>query len=75
MDINNPIQKAIIFYLIIMIAIVYIKPKLLYDENNNIKQFGFGSNQTIFSLYMVGIILPIILYAMFALANCVYCNE
>lgn len=75
MDINNPIQNAIIFYLIIMITIIVMKPKLLYDQNGNIKQFGFESNQTIISLHLIGIVLPIILYALFAIANIVYMNE
>ena len=71
MDINNPIQNTIIFYLLIMASIVILKPKQFY-ENNKIKSFGFDNNHTILSFHIVGIILPVILYALFALVNCIY---
>jgi hypothetical protein len=59
------LKYSIIAYVIISIYIWIKKPSLLFDNQQNIKQFGIGYNKTIFYYPFLIIILAIILYSIF----------
>ena len=66
LNINNPLQNTIVFFLIFMILIYVIKPNLIYDHNKNkFRQFGFSDNNTLLPIYIVAILLSVILYIIF----------
>ena len=53
---RNPLEASIIIYLIVVIIIWSVKPRFLFDEDGNFKQFGVGQNKkTIFPLWLIPI--------------------
>ena len=63
----SPVSNTIIFYIIIIITIFILKPEIMYSKKNNkFKSFGFGKDETLFSLSSVGIFSSIILYMFFS---------
>ena len=61
--INNNIKKTIMIYTIIMGAIIYFKPSMIYQNNGNLKKFGIKNKKgTVFPLWIIAIITAIISY-------------
>lgn len=63
----NPLRISILIYIIIIIAIIHLKPSIFYVNGNSskkLKVFGTGSkkNKTIFPLWFVMIVTAIIIY-------------
>lgn len=59
------LKYSIILFLLISIIIWNKKPKLIFDNNNNIKQFGTGKNKTIFYFPFLIVIIAIIIFFIF----------
>ena len=57
------IKYSVIIYLVISIFIWMQKPKLMFNNNNNIRSFGIGVNKTIFYYPLVMIVFAIIIYS------------
>lgn len=58
-----PIKSSIIIYLLIIIIILILKPKTLFDNNGNSKQFGIGlKNKTILPIWLVFLLIAIFSY-------------
>ena len=61
------LNKAIIFYLIVMLLIYISKPDCLFnkmDENNeSLKNYGLGNGETLFSYHMLAIVLGILTFS------------
>lgn len=49
----------ILIYITLLLLLFLIKPSLLFDENGNIKNFGFESNNNK-SLLSIEILIPIL---------------
>jgi len=64
MDIKkiNPLHITLTIYTIVVSLILYIKPKLLFDKDGNIKCTGCGSNKSIFSFPMIIVFISILIY-------------
>ena len=62
--IKNPVHLALILYLTIVSSIIYLKPKLFFDKEGNIKCTGCGDHKykTIFSLPIFIVLISIIIY-------------
>lgn len=77
-DICNPLYSAIIVYIILIVFIVIIKPKFMYDDKaKKFKPFGSGTNETLLSFPVVAIISAVIIYISFSLysAMCEKMNQ
>ena len=60
---QSPLKSAIILYLLIVIIILIIKPKSLFDSKGNSKQFGVGrEDKTIFPVWLLFLLIAIICY-------------
>ena len=59
---NLRIQITILFYLVSISSILYIKPSLFYDSENNIKHFGTGKDKTILPIFSNPIVNCIIIF-------------
>jgi hypothetical protein len=57
---NLRIQITILFYLVSISGILYIKPSLFYDSENNIKHFGTGKDKTILPIYLAILLLAVL---------------
>lgn len=70
---NGKIYNTIIFFIIIIILIYSIKPNFLYNSStSSFRSFGFGEDETIFTLPVVAIILALILYFIFTILDLLY---
>lgn len=63
--INFNLKYIIIIYLFIGIMIWVQKPKLIFDDQNNIKPFGVGKKKTIFYYPLILIVLACCIYFVF----------
>lgn len=60
---KNKVSLAILLYLICMIIIHFLKPKLIYEEDGSFRQFGIGyRKKTIIPIWIVSIVLAIFCY-------------
>jgi len=71
----SPMSNTIIFYIIIIITLVILKPEIMYcHKTNQFKAFGYGKNKTILSFSFVSITSAVILYMLFSTVESV-CNK
>lgn len=59
---NNVLYVSISLYLIITLLILFIRPKLIFCKNGDIRKTGCGHNKTVFSLPIILIFLSFISY-------------
>jgi hypothetical protein len=61
---NEPVQNAIIIYILCVFIVLYTRPSMFYDENGNIKIYGLDvkNNKTIFPFPVFLVILSIFIY-------------
>jgi|AACY02.7.fsa_nt_gi hypothetical protein len=60
---TSPIKSSIIIYLIIVIVILIIKPRTLFDNDGNSKQFGVGfNNKTMVPIWLVFLLIAVFSY-------------
>ncbi len=61
--INNITLVSIIIFLSLYFLVIYFKPKLLFNNDNSIRNFGLGyKNKTIVPVWLLVIVLSIISY-------------
>jgi uncharacterized membrane protein YozB (DUF420 family) len=59
---NKPLISILLF-IIIFLAIQYLKPKFLYKNDGSIREFGIGTkNKTILPIWLLSIVLGILCY-------------
>jgi hypothetical protein len=63
-EVRNSIHILIVFYIVICLAIWYLKPPSMFN-NKEVKSFGIGKDKTLFSYQLLTIVLAIILYYLF----------
>lgn len=74
-DESNPIYNALILYLIVMVIVLLVKPKIMYDKRNKrFKTFGYKKHQTLCSFTVFAIISSISFYLL-SLIICLYCKK
>lgn len=72
-DPETPVYNTIVFYIMIVISLLIIRPKFMYDEENKIfKSFGNNENQTLLSFPLVSIGSGILLYLLFLVISLLY---
>ena len=55
--------QLVIFLFICSLFILYrSKSRHMFDENNNIKQFGTGKDKTITPIWLVGLVMGLFIY-------------
>jgi hypothetical protein len=65
LDIDNYLKYTIVIYLVISIFIWIKKPKIMFNNDGQIKNFGVGNSKTIFYYPMFLIILAVLLFSIF----------
>jgi hypothetical protein len=70
---NSRVSYSIIVFILSMIILFIVKPKLAFDQGGNIRNFGLQSKtDTIYSIGVLSIILSIIIFYMFCLIDLVF---
>lgn len=60
---------GVVFYAVIMTMIMLQKPRLFYDDNGNVRHFGFGGNKTLFSLTVINASVAIVIFFFFSIMD------
>jgi len=63
---NKPLQYSIIVYIMSLLIINMIKPKMIFIEDKK-KEFGIGNNKTLFPYMVQCLLLSIFVYLVFNL--------
>ena len=65
-DPSSPVYNTIIFYILIIIIFLILKPNFMYcQKSKRFKSFGLGEDQAIFCLPIMCIVCVIFLYIIF----------
>ena len=70
--VNDRVLYSILFYVLVLILILLVKPSAMFDEKSNLKPFGVGQNKTILSLGVVTVALAIVSYYLFCVIDLVF---
>jgi hypothetical protein len=64
MDLKDSFTIIVLLYLILYIALTFVKPNIIFDnEHNRLRPFGVGyNNTTIIPLWLCSILLAIFSY-------------
>ena len=63
---------SLLFYVLIIMLVVVSRPRVVFDENGMVRQFGIGNNKTIFSLGVFVVALSISSFYLFAVIDLVF---
>ena len=61
-DIDRNVLITIVFIVLFSIILYVKKPDIMFDSSGDFKQFGSGSGQTLYPIWLVVMISSIILY-------------
>ena len=62
-DQENPLSLAILLYIFFVFAVVYTRPSFLYDDNGQLKIYGYNEeNKTILPLPVLFVVAAIFIY-------------
>ena len=69
---SGRIFYAIFLYILILTLIFLKKPKMFFEDDGEIKQFGLKKEQTIYSVGVFSIVLAIICFYIFCVIDMVF---
>ena len=55
----NPLATSVLFYILLVVCIYSFKPRMCFDNQGKMKQFGIGKNKTPFTFLSISMILGI----------------
>ena len=59
---QNTLQCALILYLILVLSLIYMKPKFLLKNDGSLKEFGTGNDKTVVPLWLCVLLLAMLSY-------------
>jgi hypothetical protein len=72
--INHRSVYSVLFYVLLIALIIVIKPSWLFYEDGQVRDFGLGTKQTVFSLGVIVVALAIVAYYIFAVIDILFSN-
>lgn len=65
LEIRNELHLVIFIYLSIGIIIWKLKPRIMFDNEGKMKQFGIGNKKSVFAYPIMLIIIAILIFYVF----------
>lgn len=59
---QNKLQCSLLLYVILVLSLVYLKPKFLLKPDGSLKEFGTGNEKTVFPFWLCVLLLAILSY-------------
>ena len=59
---NSPLKVAIFTYLLTFLILYIVKPKIMFNKNKHVRQFGTCKGKTILPIWLVSAIAGILAY-------------
>lgn len=72
---NSRVLYSVIFFILLLVLLFISKPSVMFDENGDIKQFGMGTEKTLFSFGIFTAVLAIISFYVFTLLDIIFKNR
>lgn len=63
---TNRVLYAILAFLSFSCVLLVVKPSFIFHENGDLKQFGFGKNETLLSFGILSVVIPVISFYVFS---------
>lgn len=63
---------SIVFYLLVMAVVLLSKPAMMFDEKGEVRSYGVGNSNTVFSLGVMSIVMAILCYYLFAMIDFIF---
>ena len=63
---------SIIFYILTMVLIITLKPKIMFTKEGKIKKFGVNKYETIYSLGVFCVVSAILTFYIFCLIDLIF---
>lgn len=73
-SINSRVVYSVLFYALLMILILTVKPSIMFTNNKEIKQFGVSEEKTMFSLGVFTVVIAIISFYTFCIIDIIFKN-
>lgn len=70
--INSRVIYAILFYILLLLLFVSIKPTLIFNQDGSLKTFGLEDEETLFSLGVFTVIIAILSFYTFCLIDIIF---
>jgi len=71
-SVNSRILYSIIFFTLLMLLVVVIRPKIMFDNNLQMKSFGINKNETIYSFGLFTVVSAILSFYLFCLIDMIF---
>jgi hypothetical protein len=65
LEIRNELHLVIFIYLLLGVLIWKMKPRIMFDNEGKMKQFGIGNKKSVFAFPIIVILLAIIIFYLF----------
>ena len=63
MNFKNTLHCSILLYILVILFIIYLKPRMIFTKDGKIRQFGINNNgDTIYPLWLVTVFIAILCY-------------
>lgn len=59
---KNTLQCSLLLYIILVLSLIYAKPKFLLNSDGSLKQFGTGNDKTVFPFWLCVLLLAMLSY-------------
>lgn len=59
---KNTTQCSLILYIILVLPLIYMKPKFLFKNDGSFKEFGTGKDKTVFPFWLLIALLAMLSY-------------
>lgn len=70
---NSRVSFSIIVFILSMILMFIVKPKIAFDENGDIRKFGVHSKKdTIYSIGVISMVMAIVTFYLFCLIDLMF---
>lgn len=59
---TNSLQCSLILYVILVLSLIYMKPKFLVKSDGTLKEFGTGKDKTVVPFWLCVLLLAMLSY-------------
>lgn len=66
---------SLLFYILLLVLIAVSKPKMVFDDEGNIRPFGVGDEKTIFSFGVIVITLSVLSFYVFCIIDVIFASK
>lgn len=75
MKIHSRVIYSILFYILVIMLILIAKPRLVFDDQGELRHFGVGTNHTILPLGVCVVILALLSYYIFGIIDLIFMQK